>query len=171
MSKRFVVVPPEGEAYFYSCDGDTLPALQTLVGGLVDCVSLGNGVDGWINDEGRYTQPLNLAASLIARQPIYGVMVLAGSRNGETISLPDAPGLSDLPGTSLTHNEAVKLMVEAMEIRSMFAQVRELAAITGESPEGVLAGVLIGKHRGAAAEHAPQMATAGNVRSRFDGYL
>lgn len=170
-SKRFVVIPTEGDCYFYSCDGETLPALQALVGGLVDVVNLGRDVDMWVNDEGRYTQPLNLGASLTARQPIYGVAVLAGSNDeGETISLPDVPGLSDLPGHSISDEDAVNLMVDAMEMWAMFAQVRMVAEITSQDPRSVLAGILSGdKPTGkphAAAADLPSM--AGNVRY---GYL
>lgn len=145
-TKRWVVIPTDGDAFIYSTDNDdTLTALQTLVGGLIDCVDTGRGVDMWVNDEGLYTKPLNLGASLLARRPIYGNAVLAGHDNaGNTVSLPEHADLWGLVGNRFTDAEAVDLLVEAMETRSMFMMVRDIADAEGKDPAATLASILTG---------------------------
>jgi len=133
MSYRFVVIPEQGECYFYSGDGPTLPALQLLVDGLIDVIDIG-GADMVVNDEGRFTKPLNLGASLMAQRPVYGPAVLTGrTASGETVSCPEGH-LTDLVGHAFSDEEAVDLMVEAASLRAMAMTVREAAKISGQDP-------------------------------------
>lgn len=63
-----------------------LAAMQALVGGLVDCVQLMDGIDLWLNDEGLYTcEPNRLVED---RLPIYGDFFICGNTyRGETCGL------------------------------------------------------------------------------------
>lgn len=68
------------------CEGETLKFLQEQVGGYVDCVRLGDGMDLWVNDEGMVngTQEFFMLAG--AHQPYAGNGVIASSNEeGETI--------------------------------------------------------------------------------------
>jgi Domain of unknown function (DUF3846) len=63
---------------------------------LVDCVSLTQHLDMWIDDEGLFTQPVNPAASLLARrygitwQDFHGPVLLCGvNADGDSIDLTD----------------------------------------------------------------------------------
>ena len=65
-------------------DGGTLPLLQALVGGCVDCVSLARDFDLWVHDEGRLlglmTNRFNLAGNIV---------VTRTNEEGATLGLDD----------------------------------------------------------------------------------
>jgi hypothetical protein len=62
----------------------TLPLLQSLVGGLIECVRIGHGFDAWINEEGRL---LGLSSN---RWNLVGPVVVCRSDDeGRTLPLDD----------------------------------------------------------------------------------
>ena len=69
----------------------TLKFLQTLVDGLIECVSLTPDLDMWVNEEGLFRDDfeINRRASIMAGHGyvIKGPAVITGQRNGETISI------------------------------------------------------------------------------------
>lgn len=73
--------------------GQTLEMLQRAVGGWVDVVRLGAGIDMWVNDEGLWVLDPNPVASAVlahlgGQQVIAGPVVFAASTEaGETVSL------------------------------------------------------------------------------------
>jgi len=72
----------------------TLSFLQDLVEGLVECVSLGDDTDLWVNEEGLYRNDfrLNGRASYLAGDEYHlvGPAVLTGvTSQGETVSIHD----------------------------------------------------------------------------------
>lgn len=70
-----------------------LSAMQGFVGGCIECLCLGGGVDLWCNDEGRGTLKLNriVVSEHGDYHEIYGDFFLASSDNkGSTISIKDA---------------------------------------------------------------------------------
>ena len=81
-SHRYLVEKPEGQ--------DTLSFLQSLVEGLIECVSLTPTTDVWVNEEGLFRNDFvsNIGASLLAGRTLVGPAVLTGQRNGETVSFP-----------------------------------------------------------------------------------
>lgn len=84
----YVVEKPEGQ--------DTLPFLQALVEGLIECVSINSSTDVWVNEEGLYRNDfaVNGMATGLARNftghnyTLVGPAVVAGvTPNGETKSV------------------------------------------------------------------------------------
>lgn len=99
MTKKWVYVPEHGGAFIVSIgdNDDTLKALQTLVDGLIDCVSAtalpeGQVLDVYVNDEGLLNEfSLNPTASLLCERPIVGPVVFTRSNDdGDTVGLTDA---------------------------------------------------------------------------------
>lgn len=82
-SHRYLVEKPEGQ--------DTLSFLQSLVEGLIECVSLTPDTDVWVNEEGLFRNDFvsNIGVSLLAGRTLVGPAVLTGQQNGETVSFPD----------------------------------------------------------------------------------
>jgi len=83
-----------------------LKPMQDFVGGYIDTLQLGQGVDLWCNDEGLYTeQPNRLVTTAYGhRTPIHGDFFLAShDAEGETVSLSDEqiaewlPKVTDFP--------------------------------------------------------------------------
>lgn len=76
---------------------DRLQALYAAIGcHTVDVVRLTTRLDMWVDDEGMFTQPVNLAATVLARhygrtaQFYHGPAVIAGlDSQGTTIALTD----------------------------------------------------------------------------------
>lgn len=84
-----VLIEDTGDALLVRVDGDTLPALQTLVDGLVDIV-VAPPLDVWVNDEGYWRESfgINLVASILTGRQLVGPAVLARScRQGKTTGL------------------------------------------------------------------------------------
>ncbi len=84
-----IVVPLAlGEA-----EGDALDLLQAAVGGYVDVVRLGNGIDMWCGDEAAFREPVNPTVSALCKslgqQPvIWGAVVFASADDeGRTTAL------------------------------------------------------------------------------------
>jgi hypothetical protein len=76
-------------------DGLHLKSLYRLINcRLVDVVRLTTQLDMWVDDEGAYTQPINLAAIVVARgfgftwQPYWGTVVLTGGAGSDGETLP-----------------------------------------------------------------------------------
>lgn len=75
--------------------GGTLRTLQAGVGGTVDVVRVGNGLDMWLHDEGVFVHEVNKFATTIAwellgggTQAFYGPVVFTGvDDEGDTIGL------------------------------------------------------------------------------------
>lgn len=70
---------------------DTLTFLQTLVGGLIECVSIDRETDLWVNEEGLFQNDFvtNIVASSLGNRPLVGPAVLTGQKNGATTSVPE----------------------------------------------------------------------------------
>lgn len=71
-----------------------LEDMQELVGGLIECFHVGNGVDMWLNDMGKLIDlPLNIAIGSQDKRvldTIHGdVFFASGNEEGETIGLTD----------------------------------------------------------------------------------
>ena len=71
-----------------------LEDMQEMVGGLIECLHVGNGVDMWLNDEGKlFNLPLNIVIGSQDKEildTIQGNVFFAGNNNlGETIGLSD----------------------------------------------------------------------------------
>ena len=71
-----------------------LEDMQKMVGGLIECFHVGNGVDMWLNDEGKLLSlPVNIAIGSAEREildTIHGdVFFASGNDEGETIGLTD----------------------------------------------------------------------------------
>jgi len=93
--REYLYLSQGGDAYIVQDDSnDSLTALQTLVGGLIQGVyptKLGPEVDTWVNEEGLMIEGfgINLVASFITGRQLVGPCVIAGhTRGGETISVP-----------------------------------------------------------------------------------
>lgn len=92
---EFILISEDGLAYLVKSDDNTLKTLQTLVDGLVECVTankqvIGFDADVWVNEEGLFRNDfgINLVASYITGRQIVGPAVLARSnKNGKTIGL------------------------------------------------------------------------------------
>jgi hypothetical protein len=99
--KKALLIPVEGDASIIDLDANlegSLKALQGAVEGYIECVSLMRGVDMWVNEEGKYTHPINLRAtniaiaaeSLFLGDYISGPAVVARSdEDGDTVGLTD----------------------------------------------------------------------------------
>lgn len=93
--REYLYLSQGGDAYMVQDDSkDSLTALQTLVGGLIQGVyptKLGPEIDTWVNEEGLMMEGfgINLVASFITGRQLVGPCVIAGhTRSGETISVP-----------------------------------------------------------------------------------
>lgn len=94
---QFIYIANDGYAFLVNHDDSerTLRTLQTLVDGLVDCVTgdqtiLGFRADVWVNDEGLYRNDfgINLVASYITGRQLVGPAVITTTtRGGETRGL------------------------------------------------------------------------------------
>lgn len=96
---QFLHIAESGYATLVNSDGyNTLSDLQTLVDGLVDCLTadqrtLGFRADVWVNDEGLYRNDfgINFVASYLTGRQIVGPAVITTvSRNGTTTGLTRA---------------------------------------------------------------------------------
>ncbi len=72
----------------------TLDDMQNMVGGLIECFHVGNGVDMWLNDEGKLLPlPINLAIGSQDKEildTIHGdVFFASGNDEGDTVGLSD----------------------------------------------------------------------------------
>ncbi|MFD9690406.1 DUF3846 domain-containing protein [Kitasatospora sp. NPDC059146] len=94
--------------------GDTLPFTREKLGcRLVDVAELTPNVDMWMDDEGAYSQPVNLVATYLARrfgkvyQAYHGPVLLTANHMGDTVPLaPDT--FRALHGTIETFAELVR---------------------------------------------------------------
>lgn len=82
--KSYVVESKQGQS--------SLDFLQSLVDGLIECVSLSSHVDLWVNEEGLFRDDfsLNIKASRLVGYPGYnlvGPAVMTGQKNGETTEI------------------------------------------------------------------------------------
>jgi hypothetical protein len=91
--KQYLYLAQSGDAWIVRQEPneDSLTCLQTLVGGLIECVSPSKvPCDVWVNEESLF-QPgfgINLVASYITGRQLVGPVVLASSRvDGATISV------------------------------------------------------------------------------------
>jgi hypothetical protein len=93
-----IVLHPDGNIEEINLPADTrenLAAMYKAIGcSLVDVVRLTTTLDMWLDDEGMYTQPVNLPATALARkhgyvwQPYHGTVVLCGvDEDGNSIDL------------------------------------------------------------------------------------
>ena len=84
-----------GEATFVQTNDDTLPALQTMVDGLIEyhpCVRALTGLDCWVNEEAGFRPEFftNYVASYETNLALRGSAVLSRSNEqGETVGLTD----------------------------------------------------------------------------------
>jgi hypothetical protein len=93
--KQFVLIEDTGDAYLVNAGDDTLPTLQSLVDGWIECATadrstLGFEADVWVNEEGLFRNDfgINLVASFITGRQLVGPAVLArSSAQGETLGL------------------------------------------------------------------------------------
>lgn len=92
---KFLTIVPNDDApwtvKFESHPGGepTLPFLQKIVGGCVDCVATPDGYDVWVNDEGLiYGMPYNPVTKVLWGFDLVGPAVIARSTPmGETVGL------------------------------------------------------------------------------------
>jgi hypothetical protein len=92
---EFILISDNGTAYLVESGESTLDTLQTLVDGLIECVtadkrSLGFEADVWVNEEGLFRQDfaINLVASFLTGRQLVGPAVLArSSKEGKTLGL------------------------------------------------------------------------------------
>lgn len=80
--------------------GNSYEMIRQGVGGYIECVALNNGIDMWVNEEGKLDGlPLNLTATVIfggnfglGRDIIMGDVVFTGGvdEEGETLGLTSA---------------------------------------------------------------------------------
>lgn len=79
--------------------GNSYELLRDTVGGLIECVSLSNTIDLWVNEEGKLLDlPGNLLATLLyqsvydTKDVIVGDVIFTGGadEDGETLGLSDA---------------------------------------------------------------------------------
>lgn len=71
-----------------------LADMQNMVGGLIECFHVGNGVDMWLNDEGKLLPlPINLAIGSQDKEildTIHGdVFFASGNGEGDTVGLSE----------------------------------------------------------------------------------
>lgn len=96
---------------------DTLSFLQELVDGLVESVSVEQGTDIWVNEEG-LSRPdflTNHFASFLAHTRLVGPAVLTGvTKGGETV----APDKYFIKTTHLTHGPETYTASEIIALRS-----------------------------------------------------
>lgn len=97
MSSNYLYIGQQGDAVLVDKgDMPSLEALQTMVGGWVECVSpnkIDPCVDVWVNEEGLFMPEfgINLVASYMTGRQIVGPAVITGYRvDGATIGVPDA---------------------------------------------------------------------------------
>lgn len=94
---QFLYIANDGYTFLVNHDdsGRTLSTLQTLVDGLVDCVTgdpatIGFRADVWVNDEGLFRNDfsINLVASyLTGRQLVGPAVITTTTRGGDTRGL------------------------------------------------------------------------------------
>lgn len=83
---RVLIVDPTLDPYVEKIE-NTLEKKQKIVGGLIEFVELENDIDLICNEEGKiYNLPMN---RIIKNDIICGTFIIAGQKNGETISLKD----------------------------------------------------------------------------------
>jgi len=92
---QFLLITELGDALLIKSGENTLQTLQTLVGGLIECVTptpcgaLGFQCDVWVNEEGFYMgYGINLVASYMTGRQLVGPAVLTHSTpSGRTTGL------------------------------------------------------------------------------------
>jgi len=100
MKMKWYVIPVDGAAYFHEFESEdgVLKELQSLVGGLVECIGIDHEADLWVNEEGLLTGMLfNETATYILQALgmeeafIVGPAVLAGwdKETGDTVGLSE----------------------------------------------------------------------------------
>lgn len=83
---KILIVDPTLDPYVKEIE-NTLVKKQNIVGGLIEFIELEENVDLIYNDEGKiYNLPMN---RIIKNDIICGTFIIAGQKNGETISLTD----------------------------------------------------------------------------------
>lgn len=83
---KVLIVDPTLDPYVKEIE-NTLVKKQNIVGGLIEFIELEENVDLIYNDEGKiYNLPMN---RIIKNDIICGTFIIAGQKNGETISLTD----------------------------------------------------------------------------------
>lgn len=66
MNKHYLVINDNGDAFRVAPTNDTYNDLSTLVDGYIERVSLPDGVDAWLNEEGLLRNPQDFAYNLLA---------------------------------------------------------------------------------------------------------
>lgn len=83
---KILIVEPTLDPYVQEVE-NTLEKKQKIVGGLIEFVELENDIDLIFNEEGKmYNLPMN---RIIKNDIICGTFIIAGQKNGESISLKD----------------------------------------------------------------------------------
>lgn len=83
---RVLIVDPTIDPYVEEIE-NTLEEKQKIVGGLIEFVELENDIDLICNEKGKiYNLPMN---RIIKNDIICGTFIIAGQKNGESVSLTD----------------------------------------------------------------------------------
>lgn len=83
---KILIVEPTLDPYVKEVE-NTLEKKQKIVSGLIEFVELENDIDLIFNEEGKmYNLPMN---RIIKNDIICGTFIIAGQKNGESISLKD----------------------------------------------------------------------------------
>jgi len=83
---KILIVEPTLDPYVKEIE-NTLEKKQKIVGGLIEFVELENDIDLIFNEEGKmYNLPMN---RIIKNDIICGTFIIAGQKDGESISLKD----------------------------------------------------------------------------------
>jgi len=116
--KSYVVESEQGKT--------TLEFLQSLVDGLIECVSLDHHTDLWVNEEGLFRGDfqLNTKASRLAGYGynLVGPAVMTGQKDGATVEVG-----SEYLRQTLVSNPSVYTVEDIREIRN--AQLDELRGV------------------------------------------
>lgn len=117
-----VLCEPDGTLLLVStqldAEGDIpLATLQALVGGWVSCVHIANGLDVWVNDEGRNVgMPTNMLSRRLYPGGLAGPMVFATTdEHGGTGSCGKAEVADVLAGAMWCPTHTVEQVAESRE--------------------------------------------------------
>lgn len=84
---KILIVEPTLDPYVKEIE-NTLEKKQKIVGGLIEFVELEDDIDLICNEKGKiYNLPMN---RIIKNDIICGTFIIAGQKNGETVSLTDS---------------------------------------------------------------------------------
>ena len=130
---QFILIEDTGDAYLVNSGDDTLSTLQSLVDGLIECVTatkatLGFDADVWVNEEGLYRPDfgINLVASFMTGRQLVGPAVIAkstpqGKTTGLTLTnlytlINDGLMLNDNGGSGYSISEILALRSEEVSV-------------------------------------------------------